>query len=168
MFLNLRTCSRPFFVNVLDFKNVPPTVSPAFLKLKKSAPDRLPPPENGASAFSSRKLRQHFPSKIGFPSGGAFKISPTCTRAGPISEICSFVEGSQGSARDVRRSVERQLTWTTGTRKGLRVNFIRGKLTFEKKFAVHRVARGVRLRRTRLTEGTPVCVFYNTCRECLV
>ena len=77
LFLFSRTYHRSFVDNVLRNKNVPPTVFPAFLKSKKkSAPDRLPPPENGASEFSGRKRCPHFPRKMGFPSGGAFKISP--------------------------------------------------------------------------------------------
>ena len=37
-FLFLRTCHRPFLVNVPNFKNVPPTIFPAFLKSKKIGP----------------------------------------------------------------------------------------------------------------------------------
>ena len=43
---------------------------------KQFCPTSLTLPDNGASAFSGRKRCQHSPRKMGFPSGGALKISP--------------------------------------------------------------------------------------------
>ena len=77
LFLFLRTCHRSFFENVFRNKNVPPTVFPAFFRSKKNRPQiAYPPRKNGSSAFSGPKQCQHFPQKMGFPSGGAFKFLP--------------------------------------------------------------------------------------------
>ena len=48
-----------------------------------------PPPENGASDFSSRNKSQHFPGKSGVSSGAALKIvlSSRCTHQFTYSEI---------------------------------------------------------------------------------
>jgi hypothetical protein len=44
LYLNLRMCNRPFFVNVLNFKNMQPTLFPAYFNLKTFRPQIIYPP----------------------------------------------------------------------------------------------------------------------------
>ena len=60
-FLHCRKCNRSFFVNVLNFKKVPPTVFPAFLKFQKNGSRSLTSLQNEADALLGRKQCQYSP-----------------------------------------------------------------------------------------------------------
>ena len=68
MILDLRTCNRPFFVNIFDFKNVPPD----HFSCVFSAPDRIPPGE-----WSSRILGPKYIANITLETWGARVEEPS-------------------------------------------------------------------------------------------
>ena len=73
----LRTCNLPFLANVLNFKNVPPTVFPAFLKSKTIRPQIAYPSPKMQLAHFRAEHSANISLKMRFPSGGAFKCSLT-------------------------------------------------------------------------------------------
>jgi hypothetical protein len=50
-------------------------------------PTSLPPPENGASAFSGRKKCQHFPGETRFPRGAPLKLAPNPNTTHPVAKF---------------------------------------------------------------------------------